>query len=305
MDSVSHTMKNILLAVAAAFVALGCHAADRKIVIIAGKPSHPPLMHEYRAGALLFAKCLAGFPGVKVDVHSNGWVSDESVFNDAAAVIFYSNGGKSHPLLEGNRLEVLGALMRNGVGFSCLHFAVEPTPEKGEREFIDWLGGAFSPNYSVNPHWDADFVSLPWHPITQGVRPFKTNDEWYFHLRWVEGMKGVTPILTAIAPESTMSRPDGHHSGNPAVRASVAKKEPQHVAWAMIRADGGRSFGFTGGHNHLGWKHADQRKLVLNALLWVAKVEVPANGVESTVTDEDLLANLDVKNAPKSKAARK
>jgi hypothetical protein len=34
---------------------------------------------------------------------------------------------------------------------------------------------------------------------------------------------------------------------------------------------------------------------VLNAVLWVAKAEVPANGVECAVTDDDLKQNLDPK----------
>jgi len=298
-------MKKLLCLLALGSITVVATAAPKKIIFIAGKPSHPPLMHEHRAGSLLLAKCLADFPGIVTEVHTNGWVSDEKVFNGAAAVIVYSDGGGRHPLLVENHLETMGALMKKGVGLACLHYATEPTPEKGEKEFLGWLGGAFSPNWSVNPHWDADFTTLPKHPITRGVQPFKTNDEWYFHLRWAEGMKGVTPILSAIAPESTMSRPDGHHSGNPTVRASVAKKEPQHVGWAMERADGGRGFGFTGGHNHLGWKNENQRRLVLNAILWVAKVEVPKNGVESKVTDEDLMANLDLKTAPKPKAATK
>jgi hypothetical protein len=41
------------------------------------------------------------------------------------------------------------------------------------------------------------------------------------------------------------------------------------------------------------------RKVVLNALLWVSKVEVPANGVESKVTEEDMAANLDPKTPRK------
>ena len=53
------------------------------------------------------------------------------------------------------------------------------------------------------------------------MNPFKIYDEWYFYMRFRDGMAGVTPILTAIAPESTMSRPDGSHEGNPEVRASV------------------------------------------------------------------------------------
>jgi hypothetical protein len=109
----------------------------------------------------------------------------------------------------------------------------------------------------------------------------------------------VTPILSAIAPESTMSRPDGHHSGNPDVRNAVAARVPQHVAWACERPDGGRGFGFTGGHNHLNWGNEQQRKLVLNATLWVAKVEVPEGGVVSKVSDSDLMANLDPKPAPR------
>ena len=41
-----------------------------------------------------------------------------------------------------------------------------------------------------------------------------------------KGAKGdaVVAILTAIAPPTTMERPDGHHSGNPAVRKAVADK---------------------------------------------------------------------------------
>jgi hypothetical protein len=280
-------------------------AADARIVLLAGPPSHGPLSHEHNAGIQLFAKCLAGVQGIRTEMHLNGGPEDWSGFEGAAAIVIYSDGGARHPALQGNRLETLGRILARGAGLATIHYAVEPTPARGLKEFLAWQGGAFEPDWSVNPHWDADFTSLPVHPITRGVRPFKTNDEWYFHMRFVAGMKGVTPILTAIAPESTMSRPDGHHSGNPHVRRAVAAKVPQHVAWAYERPDGGRGFGFTGGHNHLNWGHDDQRKLVLNAILWVAKVEVPANGVESRVTEADLMANLDDKPAPRPRPAPK
>src|ERR1051325_11263725 len=296
-------MKKLLLLLAFASAGFTASAADKKIIFIAGRPSHGPLAHEHRAGCLLLAKCLQGFPGIVTEVHTNGWVQNESALDGVAAVVIYSDGGGGHPLLKDDKLQRIGALMEKGVGLACLHSAPEPTPEKGQKEFLEWLGGALEPNWSVNPHWDADFTVLPKHPITRGVARFKTNDEWYFHLRWAEGMKGVTPILSAIAGPDTMSRPDGHHSGNPAVRKSVANKEPQTVAWAMERADGGRGFGFTGGHNHLGWKDENQRRLVLNAILWVAKVEVPNGGVQSAVSEADLMANLDPKQALKPKAA--
>ncbi|MBM3875231.1 MAG: ThuA domain-containing protein [Verrucomicrobia bacterium] len=280
-------------------------AAPAKVLFISGSPSHGVLQHEHRAGFMLFQKCLATTAGIVTELHTNGWVQDEKAFENAAAIVLYSSGGGGLPFLRDNRLEKIGALMQKGVGFGCIHYAVEPTREKGQKEWLDWIGGAFEAHWSVNPHWDADFKELPRHPVTRGVKPFKTNDEWYFHMRFREGMKDVTPILTALAPATTMNRTDGTHSGNPAVREAVKNGAPQHVMWAATRPDGGRGFGFTGGHNHLGWRNDDQRKLVLNAILWLAKVEVPANGVESKVTEEDMMANLDPKGGARPKAAAK
>jgi hypothetical protein len=69
---------------------------------------------------------------------------------------------------------------------------------------------------------------------------------------------------------------------------------PEHVAWAYERPDGGRGFGFTGAHVHWNWEHDDFRKIVLNALAWIAKVDAPPNGVPSrTPTREELEANQD------------
>jgi len=289
----------LLIASLALCLALPTLAADTKIIFIAGRPSHGPLSHEHRAGCLLLAKSLAAVKGVVTEVHTNGWVSDEKVFEGAAAIVVYSDGGGGHPFLSGDRLQKIGALMQKGVGLGALHYAVEPVTAKGNAEFRDWMGGCFETHWSVNPHWDGDFKTFPKHPVTSGVKPFKTNDEWYFHMRFRDGMKDVTPILSAIAPASTMNRGDGSHSGNPAVREAVKSGVPQHVMWTATRAGGGRGFGFTGGHNHLGWGNAEQRKLVLNAVLWIAKSDVPANGVESTVTQEDLMANLDPKGGAK------
>ena len=91
-----------------------------------------------------------------------------------------------------------------------------------------------------------------------------------------------------------MNRRDGANSGNPAVREEVEQGLPQHVAWAAERPDGGRGFGFTGGHFHNNWAHDDFRTLVLNAIVWVAHGEVPPSGVVTpTPTQEELEANQD------------
>ena len=276
-------------------------AADKKIVLVAGKPSHGPGSHEHNAGVQLLKKCLDTVPGVKTEVHLNGWPEDEKFFDGADAIVLYMDGAEHHPALQNDRLEKMGERMKKGVGLGCIHFAVEPTKEKGEQEFINWIGGAFEANWSVNPHWDADFKTFPNHPITRGVKPFKINDEWYFHMRFRDGMKGVTPILSAVPTDDTMSRKDGPHEGNPAVREAVKNHEIQHVMWACQRDDGGRGFGFTGAHVHNNWGDENFRKVVLNAILWIAKADVPDKGVECQVTDEDLAKNLDPKGGGEKK----
>lgn len=281
---------------------LSASAADKKVVFVAGGPSHGPGDHEHRAGCLLLKSCLDNVPGIASVVYSNGWPQDPKAFEGADTIVFYMDGGGNHPALQDARLQQLGALMKKGVGLACIHYATEPTLEKGQKEFLDWIGGAFEAYWSVNPTWDANFRELPRHPVTSGVKPFTLYDEWYFHIRFREGMKGVTPILTAVPPESTMSRADGPHEGNPAVREAVKKGEPQHMAWAAERPDGGRGFGFTGAHFHKNWSDENFRKIVLNAILWTAKAKVPADGVQSSVTKEQLEANLDPKGERKKKA---
>jgi hypothetical protein len=277
-------------------------AADKKVLLIAGPPSHGPGQHEHNAGMLLLQKCLAGVPGLKAEVTLNGWPKDNAALNGADAIIIYADGGAKHVALQDDHLSVLDQALSKGAGLGLLHYATEPTLEKGQTEFLKWLGGAFEIHWSVNPHWDAEFKTLPSHPITRGVKPFTIRDEWYFNIRFVEERKGLTPILVAVPDASTTSRPDGHHSGNPTVRAAVARGEPQTVAWAYERPNGGRGFGFTGAHFHSNWSQEDFRRLVLNSVLWLAKMEVPAGGVQSKVTAEDLAANLDPK--PQKKAAK-
>jgi hypothetical protein len=288
-------------ALGASAISAFAEGAKKNVLMIAGRPSHGPGEHEHNAGVQLLAKCLGQGAADRVDVkvHLNAeWPSAEELAK-ADTVVIYSDGGGGHPALKDDHLAQLGKEMKRGCGFVCLHYAVEVPITPGGAEFKDWLGGYFEPNWSVNPHWTADFKSLPKHPISSGVQPFSTNDEWYFHMRFPEGMKGVTPILTDVPPDSTMSRKDGAHEGNPTVREEVAAKKPQHVAWAVERPDGGRGFGFTGGHYHKGWGNESQRKLVLNAIVWSAKVEVPADGIASKITDDELAANLDAKQPRK------
>ncbi|MGC6549283.1 MAG: hypothetical protein ACON5D_08000, partial [Rubripirellula sp.] len=99
-------------------------------------------------------------------------------------------------------------------------------------------------------------------------------------------------------PAETLRRPDGARSGNPTVRKAVAEGKPQVVAWAYDRPAGGRGFGFTGAHNHVSWQNENFLKVVLNAILWTAQVQVPETGCPTPqVSDVTIRENLDDKSS--------
>jgi hypothetical protein len=282
-------------------------ADEKKLVLIAGKPSHPPLMHEFRAGTLLLEKCLKNVPGLKVEIHEGGWVADEATFADADAVVIYSDGGGGHPALQGDHLKTLEALTAKGVGFGCMHYGVEIPVGKAEDEFKQMLGGHYQGGYSCNPIWEPKFDALPKHAITSGVKPFQAKDEWYFNMRFAGGIAGnepadvdgvkFVPILVAKPSDDVRDGPYVHPQG-PYDHIKADSGRAEAMLWAIERKDGGRGFGFTGGHFHINWGNDDFRKTVLNALTWVAKAEVPEGGVVSEVAEIELYQNLDKKGQP-------
>ncbi len=279
----------------------------KKIVFIAGTPSHGYGAHEHNAGCMLLANALEAAANkdeisVLTTVYKNGWPADPTALDNADTVVVYCDGGKGHFLHRNG--EAFEDIMRRGVGLACIHYGVEiPKGMSGQR-FLNWIGGYFETDWSVNPHWLAKFETIPDHPSTRGVQPFEMNDEWYYHMRFSDQMTRVTPLLSAMPTKETLSRPDGPHTGNPAVRKAVLEdKQIQHLAWAFERGDGkGRGFGFTGAHFHNNWKNDNFRKLVLNAIVWTAHGEVPEKGVSSaTPTEDDLAANQDFPKKDKKK----
>lgn len=265
-----------------------------RVVLIAGRPSHGPGEHEFNAGCKLLARCLAQEPGIEPVVVTGGWPEDESVFDGARTLVFFMDGGGDHPIIKGDHLGKIQKLMDRGVGLVCLHYAVEVPRNRGGPQFLDWIGGFYETGFSTNPHWKAEVNSLPSHPITQGVKPFALTDEWYFSIRFRPEMKGVVPIVVAKPDDKARGGNTAAPRG-PKQHIVDARGRDEVLGWAVERADGGRGFGFTGAHFHKNWGDPNFRKLVLNAILWTAKLPVPLNGTETTITEQDLEANLDPK----------
>jgi type 1 glutamine amidotransferase len=266
----------------------------KKLVLVAGKVSHGPGDHEFRAGCLLLKKCLERFPGLDVTVVTNGWPEDVKVFDGAAAIVCYADGGGGHPFIQGDRLKLFGDLAKKGVGLGFMHYGVEVPKEKGGAEFQEWIGGYYEGAYSCNPMWSPDYQKFPDHPVARGVKPFSTQDEWYISIRFRPEMKDITPLLVAKPSDPVRKGPYVYPKG-PYEHVVAASGKDETMMWCVERPGGGRGFGFTGGHRHRNWGDDNQRKIVLNALVWLAKLEVPADGVPSALTPEDLQQNLDPK----------
>ncbi|MSQ93845.1 MAG: hypothetical protein EXR98_04730 [Gemmataceae bacterium] len=264
----------------------------KKIVIIADAGTHGGKgNHEFKAGAVYLAQTLnANYLNAFAVVHKHtAWPKDLS--HADCVIVLLNHGGRA---AEDKNIQ---AAVERGAGFMAIHYGVEVNKGKQGEQFLKFMGGYFEPYWSVNPHWTPKFDKIPEHETTRGVKPFAVNDEWYFHMRFVNDMKGVTPVLSAVAPVETVSKrwnggKPGAHNGNQDALDAVKAGKPQHVAWAYVRPDGGRGFGFTGYHNFNNLTNDSFRTLLLNAAAWTSKLEVPANGIPSKTPSKDDLEKL-------------
>lgn len=255
-------------------------AAAAKILLLAGPDSHGWGCHEHHAGIELLAAALDGAGlGIEPVVHRGQWPDASDAFAEVKSIVIYCDGGGQN-ILKGHE-EDMRRLMDRGVGLVCLHYALEADKDVLGPVLAEWVGGYFEVNWSVNPIWTPEGVRLAEHPVTRGVTPVEIEDEWYYHMRFRPGMRGVTPLLSALPPLDTLSAEDGLRSGNSAVREELQKGQLQHLAWATENANGSRAFGFTGGHFHRNWADDGFRMLALNAIVWTAGLDVPADGTRS------------------------
>ena len=239
----------------------------------------------------LLATRLAEVDGLSVRVVADGHLGDD-VLDGADAVVLFADGGPGHPLLEGDRLGAVAARVEQGLGLGLMHYAVELPVDRGAPEVTSWIGGAYLDGVSCNPIFEATFDVIPEHPITRGVRPFSTRDEWYFNIQFAENSMtepaaDVQPILVAVPSDAVRAGPYVWPHG-PYEHIVAASGRPESLMWARERAPGLRGFGLNGGHFHANWGDDDFRRVVLNALVWVSGVDVPDGGVDSTVTPADL-----------------
>jgi hypothetical protein len=257
-----------------------------KVILLAGAPSSKTMAHEYFAGCALLMEWLKQQPGVW-PIMARGWPSNEKLFEGARSVVYFGDGGGKQPFLDSKRWALLQRLRRTGTGLVLLHQAMDfPLGAQGD-EIKTWLGGVFHSDIGSRGHWDMEFTKIGSHPVTRGVQPFAAPaDGWLYNLHFLD--TGVTPLLVGAVPDKSRTTADAKkHAGRDEV-----------IAWAHEQPDGTRGFGFTGADLHRSWAYESQRKLVLNGILWTAKIPVPPHGAEATFKPESLQRNLDDKRRP-------
>lgn len=234
-------------------------AKATKIVLIAGSNYFKPGEHEYIAGCAALADLLKQTPGV-APVLAVDWPEKPETLEGAKSVVMFFDGGKKHGLLTGDRFAQIQKLADQKAGIVGLHQIVDFPEGLGDKG-KSLLGATFKNGASKRAHWVHEFQTFPEHAITRGVTPFQIDDGYLWKLDFVPERKGVTPLMSTIGPKDTTTKP-----------------EESVVAWAYERENGGRSFTFSGAHLHASLGQEGYRRLLTNAVLWTAGVEVPKSG---------------------------
>lgn len=240
-----------------------CRAESRAKVLFVGKePDHPFGSHMYMHTSHMLAKCLALTDGVDTAV-SLGWPEDEAVLEGVSTIVVYTSPAAEF-LLDGSHRDQVDALMKEGVGLVTIHWASSVNQDNLERlgpTWLSYLGGTWVSNVGLHTGKSPLKQLESEHPICRGWKEYELFDEYYLNPTITDA---ATPLLQV-----------------------TAKEQPVVVGWAFDRGRG-RSFGTTLGHFYRNFQLEPFRRMVVNAILWTAHVEVPEGGANVSLDEADL-----------------
>jgi len=258
-----------LLVVALVFAIISpASGAELKRVLLVGQSrDHPPGSHEYMAGLRVLAKCLRAVPGLEVTLTKadEPWPEGPAMIDRADGVVLYLGQGARWIQKDPARLAAFKRLADRRGGIVALHWAIGTKDARFIEAHQKLIGG-------IHGGPDRKFIITESrlevvderHPITRGVEDLLLRDEFYYRLKF--------------ARDGTIQ---------PLVRVSIEGR-PETVAWAYLRPDGGRSFGFSAMHFHAHWGLVSCRRLITQGVLWTLGVPIPEKGVAVEITEPGL-----------------
>jgi type 1 glutamine amidotransferase len=251
-------------------------ATTKQVFILVGPSTHPPGTHEVAAGARLMKFCLEhaeNFRGIKADVIT-AWPEDRQRLQKVATVVF--TGDQFPPARMPDRDRIMADLtnmMDHGCGLVCVHYATGlsagDVAKDGEHPLLHWMGGYFATrcehHQSIARIYQAATIepTKTEHSVLRGWKTFTVHDEPYINNYFGKDgpAKNVTPLaVSQLPPESP---------------------KQEIVAWAVSRPDGGRGMGVVMPHFYKNWRVDDLRTLIMNGIVWTAKLDVPTEGVKT------------------------
>ena len=252
-----------LLTIAFVLISADCFADDDATVLLIGKaPDHPYATHMYMHTCGMLAKCVERHDGVQAVV-SEGWPQDAEVLDGVDAIVVYATPAAEF-LLDGAHRDEVTAMLDRGVGLVTIHWASSVHEANLARlgpTWMKYLGGTWVSNVGLHTGDSPLKQLVPEHPISRGWQEYDLNDEYYLDPTIGEA----TPLLRVTTPGKTVV-----------------------VGWAHERPDGGRAFATTLGHFYRNFQREPFRRMITNGILWTAGVEVPAQGADVALSDEDL-----------------
>ncbi|MBE6410968.1 MAG: hypothetical protein E7036_00255 [Opitutales bacterium] len=265
----------------------GC-GKQKKIVFVSGNSVHLWGDHEHVIMCDELVKMVGeSMKGKAYAVHLDTQkTSDWSTLDDADAVILISEGENNHPL--DSKTNVLRKLNAKGVNIGAFHYALMFNKPEDNKALDDLIGGHYQKGFSYNPFYEAKFEIENNHEVLNGVKSFGYYDEWHFNIAFSDDKnKKFIPLIKTKVPDKIRRR----RSAPESVRAEFGKDKLETIAWLVENQNGTRGFGIMGGHVVWTLAHKDYRKLVLNMIAWLAKLDISPNGLDASFADFDSIAS--------------
>ncbi len=234
-----------------------------KILFLGKNPDHPYGSHMYLHTCGMLARCVELTPGLEAIV-SNGWPKDARMLQGVKTIVVYTSPA-AELLLEGPQRAQVDELMKKGVGLVTIHWASSIYKDNFDRlgpTWLSYLGGTWVSNVGLSGGKSTLKQLIKDHPICRGWSEFEIEDEYYLH-----------PVLK---------------QAKPLLQVKERKGTDVIVGWVYERPDGGRSFGTTLGHPYKNFQIEAFRRMIVNAILWSAHVEVPREGAPVNLSPEAL-----------------